>query len=194
MANKRSLSMLIVSDKSEFTTAIQSLLEQKYSASFTVTTSQLQARNFAREEEYDVILVNCPLDGTLGDELAQNLVKLSYASVVLLSPTQITDRLKAKVEPDGVLVLEKPLKKEAFLEGIRLAVLVSQRTRFFYEENVRLKRKMAEMKKVDQAKGLLIEYLKLSEPQAHHYIEQQAMELRKTKGEVAQSIINTYQA
>jgi response regulator NasT len=34
--------------------------------------------------------------------------------------------------------------------------------------------------------------LKMSEPQAHRFIEKQAMERRITKGEVARRVISTY--
>ncbi|MDR1574348.1 MAG: ANTAR domain-containing protein [Clostridiales Family XIII bacterium] len=39
---------------------------------------------------------------------------------------------------------------------------------------------------------MLITGLKMSEPQAHRFIEKQAMERRITKGEVARRVINTY--
>ncbi len=34
---------------------------------------------------------------------------------------------------------------------------------------------------------------KFSEPNAHHYIEKQAMDMRQTRKEIAQSIINSYE-
>lgn len=195
MAPKKDASILIVSDKDEFSRAVSTLLRQHLPESeLTEARTAMEARNFIREQAVDVVIINCPLGGSLGDDLAHTLVKLSYASIVIICPEQIVERLNRKVESEGVFVLEKPLKKNAFLEEIELALLVSQRTRILYEENVTLKRKIKELKKVDQAKVLLVEYLKFSEAQAHHYIETQAMELRKTKGEVAQSIINTYQS
>ena len=45
---------------------------------------------------------------------------------------------------------------------------------------------------MDRAKLVLIECLKMSEENAHHYIERQAMNMRCTKAEIAQSIIRTY--
>ena len=38
-----------------------------------------------------------------------------------------------------------------------------------------------------------MQYLKLTEPQAHRYIEKQAMDTRKTRKEVAQSILLRYE-
>lgn len=100
--------------------------------------------------------------------------------------------MEEKVNGTGVFVIRKPLKKADFLNSFHVAHLTSERSRILYDENVRLKRKIRELQTIDRAKVLLVEYLKLSEDQAHKYIEQQAMELRTTRGEVAQSIISTY--
>jgi hypothetical protein len=54
-------------------------------------------------------------------------------------------------------------------------------------ENELLRRKLAEDKLVTRAKFALIQYLKMTEPQAHRYIEKQAMDLRVTKKEIAEA-------
>ena len=51
---------------------------------------------------------------------------------------------------------------------------------------------MYEIQLINRAKLLLIEKLGKSESEAHRFIEKQAMDLRKTKKEVAESIIGTY--
>lgn len=60
-------------------------------------------------------------------------------------------------------------------------------------ENERLKVKISEIRLIDRAKCILIEYLNMSEPQAHRYIEKQAMDLRVTKKEIAENILKTYE-
>lgn len=45
---------------------------------------------------------------------------------------------------------------------------------------------------MDRAKLVLMECLKMSEESAHYYIEHQAMNMRCTKTEIAQSVIRTY--
>ena len=48
------------------------------------------------------------------------------------------------------------------------------------------------MRLINRAKCTLIEYLKFTEPQAHRYIEKQAMNNRQTRREVAEKILKTY--
>ena len=51
---------------------------------------------------------------------------------------------------------------------------------------------MDEIKTVNRAKWLLISELKLSEPDAHRYIEKQAMDRCVPKRQIAEEIIKTY--
>ena len=58
------------------------------------------------------------------------------------------------------------------------------------KENRRLQKRIEDIRLVDRAKCLLIECCGMSEPEAHSYIEQQAMNRRCPKREVAQGIID----
>ena len=51
---------------------------------------------------------------------------------------------------------------------------------------------MEEIRIVNKAKWALIENLKMSEEDAHRYIEKQAMDERTTKRIIAENIIRTY--
>lgn len=62
------------------------------------------------------------------------------------------------------------------------------------EERDHLKQQMQEINLINRAKLVLMQVLKLSEPQAHRYIEKQAMDLRITKREVAEGVLNTYES
>ncbi|MBQ9067034.1 MAG: ANTAR domain-containing protein [Clostridia bacterium] len=156
-------------------------------------SSSVEATALVRAEPFDLIIVNVPLENGLGDKAVRTLSALTWASLILLVPREIRERMEEKVRELGVLVLEKPLHKEEFRNAVELALLFSRRNRTLYEENARLRERIRELKIVDRAKVLLVEYLKLSEDQAHRYIEQQSMELRKSRAEVAQGIINTYE-
>ena len=63
----------------------------------------------------------------------------------------------------------------------------------FEKKNVSLEDKMAEIRIVNRAKWTLIEACNMTESDAHHYIEKQAMDHCITRREVAESILQTYQ-
>ena len=60
-------------------------------------------------------------------------------------------------------------------------------------ENMKLQKKIEEIRLIDRAKCILIQYLQMTEQQAHKYIEKQAMNLRQSKVSVAESLLKTYE-
>ena len=60
------------------------------------------------------------------------------------------------------------------------------------QENADLLRRMDALRTIDRAKYLLMQYLGMSEAQAHRYIERQAMNLRVSKKVIAEHIRKTY--
>ena len=57
---------------------------------------------------------------------------------------------------------------------------------------VSLEDKMKEIRLINRAKWILIEQLKMTESDAHRYIEKQAMDRCVTRTEIAETIIRTY--
>ena len=53
---------------------------------------------------------------------------------------------------------------------------------------------MQDIRTVNRAKWLLIEIKRMTENEAHYYIEKQAMDMRLSRREVAENIIRTYDA
>ena len=60
------------------------------------------------------------------------------------------------------------------------------------KENYKLHKKVEDSRIINRAKCILMEYLSMSEAQAHKYIEKQAMDLRLTRLEVAKNLLSTY--
>ena len=60
------------------------------------------------------------------------------------------------------------------------------------QKTATLEEKMQEIRLVNHAKWVLIEQLKMTEEQAHKYIEKQAMDRCITRRAVAENILSTY--
>ena len=58
--------------------------------------------------------------------------------------------------------------------------------------NRALQEKMTDIRTINRAKWLLIEQLRMTESEAHYYIERQAMDTRLSRREVAENIIRSY--
>jgi len=67
-----------------------------------------------------------------------------------------------------------------------------ERLRKLEKKTLSIEEKMKEIRIVNRAKWLLITELKMSEPDAHRYIEKKAMDRCVTKREIAEEIIKMY--
>lgn len=70
---------------------------------------------------------------------------------------------------------------------------MSERLRAVRRENERLRCTIDDLKLVDRAKCALIQYLNMTEADAHRFIEKQAMNKRVSKRDVALEILKTYE-
>ena len=186
-------SVLVVSAFDKGHAFIGGLLEPGAYAPVAAARSGGEARRMLGEGDYDFVVVDTPLPDEFGDELAVFAVEQSGAGVLLIVRGELYEGTSAKAEELGVLTLSKPLSAPLFHAAFRLLSAARVRMRRYASENRRLRIKLEEIKLVSRAKYLLIERLGMSEQQAHRYIEKQAMDLRETKREVAESILKTYE-
>lgn len=78
------------------------------------------------------------------------------------------------------------------MQAVNLLNAVNNLLKRAENNNRNLQRKIDEIQLVSRAKLLLMEKLGNTESDAHRFIEKQAMDLRKTRAEVARGIIETY--
>ena len=76
--------------------------------------------------------------------------------------------------------------------AIKLLTAMSSKLGKMEKRNRTLQEKMEDIRAVNRAKWLLIENLKMTEKDAHYYVEKQAMDTRLSRKEVAENIIRTY--
>ena len=67
-----------------------------------------------------------------------------------------------------------------------------ERLRKLEVKTLSVEEKMQEIRIINRAKCLLISELKMTEPDAHRFIEKRAMDSCTSKAEIAKNIINTY--
>lgn len=97
----------------------------------------------------------------------------------------------AHATPHGVLTLTKPASGQVILQTLALLCSVRERLRLMEAKTASVQEKMQEIRIVNHAKLLLIEQLKMTEAEAHRYIEKQAMDRCVTRRVIAEGIIAT---
>ena len=124
--------------------------------------------------------------------LAEDIATGSGSGVLLLTKAEHYPELCAALCPCGVLVMQKPTSAAAISQSVVLLRATRERLRRMEQRAATVEEKMEEIRIVGRAKLLLIEKLKMTEPDAHRYIEKTAMDRCISKRAVAESIIKTY--
>ena len=158
-----------------------------------VVSSAAEARRCLSRLDVELLIVNCPLCDDLQGELALHAAAETAAGVLLLLKSGTPEEIAVQAESAGVFPLYKPIARPQLLQGIRLASAVHRRMGGLRRENRTLQERIEELRLIDRAKCVLIQRLGLSEPQAHRYIEKQAMDRRLTRAEIARSLLQTYE-
>ncbi|MDO5151147.1 MAG: ANTAR domain-containing protein [Oscillospiraceae bacterium] len=185
---------LIISG-SEQALSLLSDLMKSFNGSQTVSASSgNEARRLINRTDFDMVIISTPLPDEFGNELAATIAEKTSAGVMLICKADIAEEISEKVEVYGVCVLAKPLNKTLFFHSLKLLQATRARMLSVMKEYSKLQTKIEESRLINRAKCILIQYLKLTEPQAHRYIEKQAMDQRISKLEVAKNILKTYEA
>ena len=117
----------------------------------------------------------------------------AMAAVLLLVKAELADAVAARVEESGVMVVPKPVPRLLFDQALRFAMAARSRLTALRRENMRLEKKLEEMRLVDRAKCALIQYRGMTEQQAHRYLEKKAMDTGKNRGTVAMEVLACYE-
>ncbi len=189
---KRGYSVLVVSASESFNSTLLTLLpESTYSPVHMVSNISAAKRSLA-ERPYDYVIINAPLPDDLGTRFAIDTCNAKGTVVLLLVRSDIYADVYDKVTEYGAFTLSKPISKPAMATALSWMASARERLRKFEKKTLSIEEKMEEIRIVNRAKWLLISELKMDEPDAHRYIEKQAMDRCISKREVAEEIIKTY--
>lgn len=192
IAKKALYSVLIVTGSERGGASLKDMLDPLVYSPVTLVSNAGEARRLLISDTFDLVIVNAPLPDEPGYEFALSAVESPDTFIILMVKNEIFDEVSYRVEDYGVITISKPVSKPLFNQILKIAAAAREKYRKLEKENARLSAKLDEMKLTERAKWTLIEHEKLSEPEAHRYIEKKAMDMRSTKKAVAEAIIKSY--
>lgn len=184
--------VLLVSRSARFTALLTKLLSSKRYVRVATAGGEVEARELLRQSHFDIAIVNDPLSDGSGETLATALCTDSGLGVLLLVKAEAFAAVDQRVGPYGVLTLPKPTSEVMIAQSLRLLCSTRERLRRLEERAVSMEEQMIEIRIVHRAKCLLIEQLRMTEQEAHRYIEKQAMDRCVSKRAIAENILSTY--
>ena len=189
---EKTYSVLIVSASDTFNSSLTPLLPEFKFEPIRVESSVNAARRALSDRDYDFIVINSPLPDDAGVRFAIDLSGLKTSVALLMVRSDIYTAIYDKVAEHGVYVLPKPTSKPIVSQAIDWMIATGERLKKFEKKTMSTEEKMQEIRIVNHAKWILIEQIKMTESDAHRYIEKHAMDRCISKREMAEEIIKTY--
>ena len=186
------MNLLIMGKTREICESISQLLPLAEVDSVTTYTSGSVARGI-EISMFDGIIVSTPLSDEFGLDFVADISHDAKNGIVVLAKREIADEVQKKLRFTGAFVLARPFNKALLVQTLKLAEVAHIGMMRLEEENRQLTRQLSDMKIINRAKSMLMQYLNLTEEQAHRHIQKQAMDLRKTQRAIAEDILKTYQ-
>lgn len=185
--------ILIVSSSSKSKELLNNITKESGNYDISLVNNASECKKIISEVIFDLIIINSPLSDDMGANLAVLINKNTESSVILIAKSDYRYMINEDLEAKGIFIVEKPLNKIVFINIIKMSLIHRKKFKQIIEENKKLKVRINEIKLISRAKITLMRYLRMSESEAHRYIEKQAMDLRITKVEIARNILKIYE-
>jgi len=189
---ERVYSLLIVSAAEKINNALTEMLPSSKYSNTVKAASVNSARRIIAERDFDMILINSPLPDDPGIRFAIDAVSNKSTVVLFIVHNDQYREILSKLSPYGVFVSFKPISRQMLETAFFWMESARERLRGFEKKTASIEEKMEEIRMVNRAKWILISELKMDEPDAHRYIEKQAMDNCVTRKYIAEKIIKTY--
>ena len=117
-----------------------------------------------------------------------------YAGVLVIVREGAQEETEKELAGTGVFVLPANVPVKMLTQAVIFAIRAGERLRALHSENTRLKETIDDLKLIDRAKCALIQYLNMSEADAHRFIEKSPMNKRVPRRDIALEILKTYES
>src|SRR5690606_34077060 len=121
---------------------------------------------------------------------AERIASERIAPVVLLTAFSQTELVERARDAGAMAYVVKPFTPGDLLPAVEIASSRFAEIRALENEIADITERMETRKKVERAKGLLMENMKLNEPEAFRWIQKTSMDRRLTMKEVAEAVID----
>ena len=185
-------SVLVVSASDSFNTVITAMLPPSQYQPVVIVSSVSAAKRCVADRGFDFVIINSPLPDDSGIRFAIDCCHSSGTIALILSRADVHATVYDKVSEHGVFTLPKPIGKSTLMQALGWMSSTRERLRKMEQKSSSIEVRMEEIRVINRAKCLLISELKMSEPEAHHYIEKNAMDNCISKRETAEKIITLY--
>ena len=183
---------LVISYAEEFRGNIAAAAKEYGFQQISVSDGE-NVRQLLDSETFDLIILNTPLQNEFGLDLAVSITQKTNAALIVTASQKNCDDIYKKISHTGAYILPKPFSKNILIQTIRFVSTARSKLLDLESERRTLETKLKDIKQINRAKCVLIQYLRISEADAHRQIQKRAMDQRISEVEVARDILKTYE-
>jgi response regulator NasT len=148
-----------------------------------------EAVAMAEELTPDVVILDIKMPKMDGLTAAEKIGQDRLAPVVMLTAFSQQELVERAKDAGAMAFVVKPFTAVDLLPAIELAIARHSEILALEDEIADMEERLETRKRVERAKGLLAENMKLSEPEAFRWIQKTSMNRRLTMREVADAVI-----
>lgn len=183
--------VLIISGNKSAGDTLTNFMRESFRCNIRNAETEQQAKDiFSTNAPCDLVLIYSPLSDGNGTTLARYIIENTAANCILIVKAEYAEKFREHTEKIGIITVARPFNKSFLYQTVKTIDIAMNRSYKLYEETVRLERKIDEIRTVDKAKFMLMQYRNMTEEQAHSYLEQYAMNIRRKKVIAASEIID----
>ncbi|MCR5805436.1 MAG: ANTAR domain-containing protein [Oscillospiraceae bacterium] len=197
MIRKRSppvytMNALIICTNDDMTAALRHILGSVGVADVTVSDST-DVRKTAVRSSFDIILSVLPFANEFGLDTCVYISSKCCSEQIIFAPSKIYDEVCSKTVGLGLTILPKNSASSLAANIIGRMVALKKDMDEARRKNDELIRKIDEDKLIYRAKCVLIEYLKVTENDAHRILQKRAMDRQIPLYDAALEVLKTYE-
>lgn len=182
-------SVLIAAAMEKVATQIKGILPSGF-GKLSYQPSMTKVKQKLMEESFDLLIIYTPLPDEFGLQAALEIAaKYQAMSILMLVNKDVYQEVLYRSGDSGIMVMARPVNQALFTSSVEMLCTVSRKVQRILNENQKLQRKLEDERYVTRAKCLLIERCGMTEPEAHKYLEKEAMNASVTRREAAIRVI-----
>lgn len=149
-----------------------------------------EAVTLALELEPDLIVMDIKMPKLDGIAASEKIMKEAPCAIVMLTAFSDKELIERARDAGTMAYLVKPFDPKDLLPAVEVALSRHQELLSLEDSIADLQDRLTTRKQVDRAKGLLMEKMELTEPEAFRWIQKTSMDRRLSMREVADAVID----
>lgn len=181
--------VLVAEDQTAIRVDIIETLEEAGFEIVAEATDGDEAVKLALETEPDLCVLDVKMPKMDGITAAEMILDNISCAIVILTAFSQKELVERARDAGAMAYVVKPFGSADLIPAVEIALSRHNRIESLEDEIADMSEQFETRKRVDRAKGLLIEKMKMSENDAYRWIQQTSMNKRLSMREVADAII-----